>query len=210
MAAATSRGSSRATRCVVTIVCRYRPNRTVPRRFTKADAVRVVCAVISGDPDPLDPATHRELLAEAGIPSAEIDERASDLAVTGSARERNLDAIVNEVRARCVPRIERARSKNVETEALQALEAAERQLADAQGTWGQLVDVIGSIVAFLALVLGILRFSPVPQLRVVSVAATRLYSRVLGFQGTIIARKAANDLTYTVVQQAIARILKAA
>lgn len=193
------------------IVCRYKPNRSIPRQFSKSDAIRVLCAVLAasqrargGRDDPGDVAIRDE------------GDSIGTLFPIGGAFdnfERDLQAITAEVRARCGPpdpgrpRIEEQASASA---AIATLELAEREASANSGMLGNLVDLLTALLTFLGIVVAIARFVPIPAVRVASVAATRLLSRVDGFRGTILARKASNDAAWTIYQRQIQALKQAA
>jgi hypothetical protein len=192
----------------VPTVCRYKPNRTNPRNFGSSDAVRVLCAVLNS-PEALDQ-------------EASDDQSIGSTIAIGPPEvfERRLASIVARVRTRCSPGKPARPQINVELSAIaaiQALELAEREAEANSVTFSNLLDIFnavsGLLVALLAItkvpVLGpLLRRFPVTN--VVILGATRVLSRVEGFVGTILARKAANDTSWAVIRGTIEALKKAA
>lgn len=189
-------------------VCRYKPNRSDPRRFGSSDAVRVLCAVLS-NPEPGDAIASEDtsIGTQVTIGPPELFER-------------RLQSIVARVRTRCSPGKPTRPQINVEQSAVAAIEALELASREAEAnsvTYSNLLDIFnavsGLLVALLAItkvpVLGpLLRRFPVTN--VVILGATRVLSRVEGFVGTILARKAANDTSWTIIRGSIEALKKAA
>lgn len=185
-------------------VTRYKPNRSHPRPFKRSDAVRVVCRVLNG------PAEGR-----IGLPSTE-DTSAEGVRFPVSSAfnfERDLQAIAAQVRARCMPGDARRPDAQAELSAnaaIETLELAEREAEANSGLLANLLDILAAILTFLSLIAAGLRFVPIPAVRLVALGIPRLLSRVQGFQGTVLARKAANDTAWTIYQRTIEALKKAA
>lgn len=95
--------------------------------------------------------------------------------------------------AECVPCAEDQQSKRLLQQALAAMQASNVQLE-------LLVVAIGAVVAALASVQLVGRF--VPQARLALLVLRPAVTRIEGFLGSIIARKAANDAVIAVLRRA--------
>jgi hypothetical protein len=62
----------------------------------------------------------------------------------------------------------------------------------------------------MALVISIARFIPVPPIRLAATGLQFTVKRLAGFQGAIIARKAANDSAFAQIQRTLEILRKAA
>lgn len=134
--------------------------------------------------------------------------------------ERELQSITAQVRQRCGPgRPERPQreAQLSALEAIQALELAEREAEANSATLSNMLDIFNAVSGILVALLAITKIPVVgplirrfPVVSVLQVGAQRVLSRVEGFIGTVLARKAANDTSWTIIRNTIDQLKKAA
>lgn len=164
-------------------VCRYRPNRSAPRLFTRNDAARVLCYAYAHD----------------SSTSQDVTGPALGIQVAKTTFTQFAQQVVGIAEVRCGDRIE----KRFDVDQAQIAEIAKNEDATLSGLLGdyaanialfqQLLEWFGALITFLTVLIGIARIVPFPQIRLVATGAGRILTRVTAFQGAIIARKAAND-----------------
>lgn len=179
-------------------ICRYYPERSHARPFTRADAIRIVCRVLHDDDRRGDFKFSPGAQNAARVEPGEVE----------------LQAFMDDVRKKCFgadPRRARAQEAAVaqateQAEADQVLASlltAMRQLEENDTTIRDSVIVFTAIATFLSVGVAVLRFVPIPAVRLAYAAAAVLKRRVDGILVTFIARKAANDASFAAVRSAV-------
>lgn len=212
MAAATGPGPSEPSRIFlrffVPVLCRYRPNRSHARVFTKSDAARVVCAVIT--------AKNRGARIASGAVIGG-GRTPPNLFGTVCATDRDLQDVLRLVELKCGreggsrqagEELQQAAIDSFSVDAISALEANNAQLFANSTEWVQVLEWLSTLIVFLSAAISVMRFVPIPAVRALAVGAGFVLRRVEGFQTAIIRRKATNDATWAGTERIIA-ILKA-
>lgn len=136
---------------------------------------------------------------------------------------RDLDQIIARVQQRCGDRGLTGRAAQAAAavaleigepvkleDAIGTMEEAQKALQDDNVLWVSVLEWLAVLVTFLSGVAAALRFVPIPPLRLVASGANFMLKRVAGFQGAIIARRAANDVRWFQLANTVARLKKAA
>jgi hypothetical protein len=194
--------------------CFYKPNRSHRREFSKEDCARIICRVLAD-------LENQPRTAKTGF-------GASPAAGIGGPRQffdQDLKDILARVERRCGrssskkdPALEQALaaeaadldSAQITAFTISQLEFAQTQIESNNVLWSSVLEWTGALVTFLTLVATALKFVPIPAVRLVSQGANFILKRVAGFQGSIIARRAANDSTFAVIERNIQLFKKAA
>lgn len=196
------------------VICKYLPVRSHPRQFTRADAVRIVCKVLHGD-EPREsrvgeftfsPGARQKARVEPG--EIELQEFMEEVRVKCLGQDPNRAR-----RAQAQQQVAQAESQAEADQVLASILTAMRQLEENDTTLRDSVIVFTAIATFLSVGLAVLRFVPIPAVRLAYAAAAVLKRRVDGILVTFIARRAANDATFAALRSAaevITRVRRAA
>lgn len=208
------------------VICRYRPKRGRQRVYTREDAARVVCyaleAVVTGKNITQDPQLDGDNINRQGGRTVVSNTFGGRVAFF----DRDLQDILARVEARCGAKsskpnelaseaaaearrdIEETGEDALVNGAIGSLEAAQADLDANNVLWQSILEWTLIIIGVLTAINQITRFIPGP-LRLITSPLPLVIRRAVGFQGAIIARKAANDASWARLQRALT-LLKAA
>lgn len=152
-------------------LCRWRPRRKVDRVFSKRDAARVICYA----------------LRRFGAAQRET---VSDESAVITVSPTTIGAIVAEARSIC-PELAKDPTFDVENRLTAESSMAISALEENNQVLEQLLKILAAMNAALAAILFLSNLTPLRV--VIRPVAIAVQSAIRGFQGTVIARKAAND-----------------
>lgn len=204
--------------------CYQKPNRSSARVYSREDAARIVCRVllaVEGEAPQavgsgFSVARGQVALAFKGV-SATFDRDLADIlerVEKRCGRKQQFrrpgleEAIAAEAKAGQEAETPEAVSPELGAEG--ALEVAKKELDQSRIVWINLLEFFAALIGVLTAVAAVARFIPVPPVRLAAVGLSFAIRRIAAFQGTIIARAAANDAAFANVQRALEILRRAA
>lgn len=192
--------------------CYYKPNRSHARLYSREDAARIVCRVLeqaTAGPEGLDRRITSFPRGKNLTARVNFDMDLQDIldridrkcgAKTGFTTQQAASAVAVAASAQDILR----------TEAIATLELGTSELRRDQVLWISLLEFFAALLTFLTIITSVLRFVPLPPVRLAAQGAGFIIKRIAGFQTAIIARRAANDTSWIQMQRVLDMLKKAA
>jgi len=210
----------------VPVVCRYKAKRSRQRVYTRSDAARIVCYALEQQ------IASKNIVPDEAVESVSLKRiggrttvRSGFFGSTG-VFDRDLQQIIADVETRCGAKGKPSRASasaaaaaNVQLEneedilsgagAVAAMQSAQQDIDQNQILWQSILEWTLIIIGLLSTINTLAKFIPGP-LRLVAAPLPLVIRRAAGFQGAIIARKAANDRLWAQLARQIELLSKKA
>jgi len=207
-------------RPTVPVLCRYRPNRSSKRTYTRDDAARVVCYALDAI------SKSKNITEDVDRDGVNLNRQGGRTVGSVNLRgpvqffDRDLQDILQRVELKCGAKSSKpkdfadaaaAEAQRITAElsvdaiaagALGSLQEAQAQIDEDNRVFTNILEWLSTFVVFLTILSTALRLVPVPAVRLAAVGLPAAIKRIAGFQGAIIARKAANDRTWIMIERA--------